>query len=185
MLRLWRAYTGVLSRRPLQTRMVTSGCLFSLGDVISQQGIERRGFDHDPTRTLRLAFYGTALFAPLVNTWLSILERVKFTSTLATVGAKVALDIGLWGPFIVGFFWTANGFLEGKTIPQVKEKVRKAYLPAVSKSVLVFGPTQALNFWLVPVQYRMLVTQTVGLGWNTFLSYSNNQSNMVLDQVGM
>lgn len=61
-------------------------------------------------------------------------------------------------------FWTANGFLEGKTPSEVKEKVKLAFLPAYTKSVMVFGPTAIVNFAFVPLQHRLLVGQTVGLG---------------------
>lgn len=43
----WAYYTASLARRPLATKMVASGTLFSVGDVIAQQGIEHRGLSHD------------------------------------------------------------------------------------------------------------------------------------------
>lgn len=237
--RIWRWYTAHLTARPLRTRMITSGLLFTVGDFISQHGIEgprtlwpeswyerqdredelrRNGIPrlitdgewvgeqedlsssaaaaatasdgavqwqsqttqgHDYVRTARLAFYGTFIFAPLVNTWLGFLERfvVIPNRPRLTIGAKVLADIGLWGPFIVSVFWSANGVLEGKSSEQVYQKWSNAFIPSISKSILVFGPTQILNFSLVPVQHRMLITQCVGLGWNTFLSYSNNIAN--------
>lgn len=137
---IWRLYTRSLATHPLRTRMIASGSLFTVGDLIAQQGLERRGMSHDPYRTLRLAFYGSVIFAPLVNTWLSVLERVKIpNSRVGTVIVKVVLDVGLWGPTIVGVFWTATGFLEMKSWEAVQEKVSRAYLPALAKSVCVFG----------------------------------------------
>jgi hypothetical protein len=106
-----------------------------------------------------------------------LLERVKLPSKTSTVLAKVALDVSIWGAFIVGVFWTSNGILEGKSPAEIHEKVSNAYLPSWCKSILVFGPSQLVNFSIVPVPHRMLVMQCVGLGWNTFLSYANNRSN--------
>lgn len=57
-----------------------------------------------------------------------------------------------------------------------------AYLPSWCKSILVFGPSQLVNFSVVPVPHRMLFMQCVGLGWNTFLSFANNRSNAALAQ---
>ncbi|KAJ9122601.1 hypothetical protein QFC22_002030 [Naganishia vaughanmartiniae] len=99
---------------------------------------------------------------------------------MSTVLAKVALDVSVWGAFIVGVFWTSNGILEGKTPPEIHEKVSHAYLPSWCKSVLVFGPSQLFNFSVIPVPHRMLFMQCVGLGWNTFLSFANNRSNAML-----
>lgn len=39
-----------------------------------------------------------------------------------------------------------------------------AFFPAYKKSLMVFGPTALVNFSVVPLQHRMTVAQTVGLG---------------------
>jgi len=173
---LWRLYTRSLATHPLRTRMVASASLFTVADVVSQQAIERRGRLHDPVRTMRLAFYGGFIFAPLVNTWLGVLEKVVIPGhKVATVALKVVLDVGCWGPTIIAVFWSMTGFLEMQSLEEVKERVRNAYFPALQKSVMVFGPSQVINFTFVPVPHRMLFTQLVGLGWNVFLSYSSGR----------
>lgn len=61
-------------------------------------------------------------------------------------------------------FWGSNGVLEGKSPSQVKAKVEMAFVKSYIKSVCVFGPTQIINFTLVPLPHRLAVQQTVGLG---------------------
>ncbi|GHJ87371.1 hypothetical protein NliqN6_3773 [Naganishia liquefaciens] len=198
---LWSRYNVLLRVHPLKTRMITSGTLFVIGDMISQHVIEERPFGpgvwsdekhataaedrqaegHVWVRTARLAFYGTFIFAPLSHNWLRLLERVKLHSKMSTVLAKVALDVSVWGAFIVGVFWTSNGILEGKSPSEIQDKVSAAYLPSWCKSILVFGPSQLFNFSVIPVPHRMLFTQCVGLGWNTFLSFANNRSNAMAE----
>lgn len=39
-----------------------------------------------------------------------------------------------------------------------------AFLPVYTKSLMVFGPTALINFAFVPLQHRLLVGQSVGLG---------------------
>ncbi len=138
---LWHLYTRSLATHPLRTRMIASGTLFSLGSCIAQHGIERRPLTaHQGRRTARMAFYGTLIFAPLVSGWLGLLERVRVPgSRVGTVALKVALDIGLWGPVIVGVFWTSTAVLEGRDIEGVKETLERNYLGAISKSFMVFG----------------------------------------------
>lgn len=212
MSRAWAWYNAHLAARPLRTRMITSLTLFTVGDFISQHGIERRSglwpeswsrnrvtndkptashaastsfkepsppSGHDYSRTSRLAFYGCFIFAPLLHTWLGFLDRrVRIPRhPRLTIVARVVADLGLWGPFIVSVFWSSQAVLEGKAWAAVQAKWANAFVPSLSKSILVFGPTQIVNFSIVPAQHRMLVSQCVGLGWNTFLSYSNNRSN--------
>lgn len=56
----------------------------------------------------------------------------------------------------------------------------QGWFPTWQKAVCVFGPTQILNFTLVPAQHRLLFVQSVGMCWNIFLSWQNNRNNKVL-----
>jgi protein Mpv17 len=80
--------------------MVASGMLFGVGDIVAQQGFEHQGLNHDIHRTSRTVFYGTFIFAPLVNTWLGVVEKVKFRSAVGTAIARTGLDVFCWGSFI-------------------------------------------------------------------------------------
>lgn len=57
-------YQGVLARRPVLTQCITTGILMATGDTIAQQGIEKKGKDHDFMRTARMASYGTGEIPP-------------------------------------------------------------------------------------------------------------------------
>lgn len=48
-----------MARRPVLTQCVTTGILMGTGDILAQQGVERKGRDHDFMRTTRMASYGT------------------------------------------------------------------------------------------------------------------------------
>lgn len=157
--RIWATYVQSLKARPLQTRMVTSGILFGIGDVVAQQGFEHRGTDHDAPRTLRTAFYGTVIFAPLVHTWLGVAERITLGGTITTLLTRTTLDVFAWGSFITTVYWTSTGLLEGKTVEDVKEKVEAVFPRALFTSWSVFGPAQLVNFAVVPPIHRMLFTQ--------------------------
>ncbi|WRT70143.1 uncharacterized protein IL334_007137 [Kwoniella shivajii] len=189
--RLWAGYTSALRAKPLRTKMIQSGVLFISADLVAQLGIEgrsiRRAFDgeegdgiYDPTRTARLSIYGSAIFAPLAHVWLGTVERVKMSSKMTTLATKLALDTCLWSPFVTFMFPTCLGLLEGKSVEEVRRKVAHGWFPTWQKAVCVFGPTQVINFTLIPLQHRLLTLQSVGLCWNIFLSWQNNKTNKLL-----
>ncbi|WVO15039.1 hypothetical protein L204_102683 [Cryptococcus depauperatus] len=188
--RLWARYTTALRERPLQTKMVQSGVLFISADLIAQIGIEgkslcKTGLDdgeevYDISRVGRMTFYGTVVFAPLAHLWLNRLEKVKLSNRLTTTLAKVCLDVSIWGPFVAFMFPTALGLLEGRSFNEISEKVAMLWFPTWQKAVCVFAPTQILNFAVVPPQHRLLVLQSVGMCWNIFLSWQNNENNKLL-----
>uniref|UniRef100_A0A4X2LZB1 Mitochondrial inner membrane protein Mpv17 n=1 Tax=Vombatus ursinus TaxID=29139 RepID=A0A4X2LZB1_VOMUR len=56
---LWRAYQQALAAHPWKVQVLTSGSLMGIGDIISQQLIEKRGLEkYEVHRTLTMAFIG-------------------------------------------------------------------------------------------------------------------------------
>ncbi|KGB78800.1 hypothetical protein I307_01704 [Cryptococcus deuterogattii 99/473] len=189
--RLWNRYTTALRERPLRTKMIQSGVLFIAADIVAQFGIEGKSLRsaisgeegdevYEPLRTARLASYGTFVFAPLAHIWLSMLERISLSNRWTSLASKVILDMTVWSPCVTFMFPTSLGLLEGKSIKEVRHKVAMGWFPTWQKAVCVFGPTQVLNFTLVPAQHRLLFVQSVGTCWNTFLSWQNNRNNKIL-----
>ncbi|GAA6042261.1 hypothetical protein JCM8097_000602 [Rhodosporidiobolus ruineniae] len=171
-----RAYNSALIRRPYATGSVTAAVLFGAGDVLAQQGIEKRGKEHDYLRTLRLSAYGGLIFAPVVTRFYAGLERIKFQSAIATTAARVAMDQVVLTPIMVGVFFTAQTFLEGKGVGEAKERLSQNWWPTLQRNWGVWFPIQIANFSIVPPQARLVVVNVVSLFWNAYLSYANGQA---------
>ena len=56
----------MLAKRPLLTQSMLTGLLFATGDITAQQLVDRKGTDHDLTRTGRMLLYGTGGFVVFV-----------------------------------------------------------------------------------------------------------------------
>ncbi|KAK0492240.1 hypothetical protein EDD18DRAFT_1183503 [Armillaria luteobubalina] len=170
---LFRAYNALLIRRPMLTQCGTAALLFGTGDIIAQQLIEKRGFrHHDLTRTVRLTFYGGALFGPVMTWWYQFLNRIQFASPTRAIVYRVWLDQAVLTPFAVGAFFTCMSVLEG--VPQeAYPRIQAAYVPTILRNWGVFIPTQIINFALVPHHMRFVVVSVVSLFWNTYLSAVN------------
>uniref|UniRef100_A0A2K5RA36 Mitochondrial inner membrane protein Mpv17 n=1 Tax=Cebus imitator TaxID=2715852 RepID=A0A2K5RA36_CEBIM len=56
---LWRAYQRALAAHPWKVQVLTAGSLMGVGDIISQQLVERRGLqEHQRSRTLTMVLLG-------------------------------------------------------------------------------------------------------------------------------
>lgn len=66
--------------------------------------------------------------------------------------------------------------MEGKSPEDVHDLVHFAFPGAYAKCVMVFAPTQIVNFTLVPLQHRLFVQQAVGLGESSCVT---NKANAV------
>ncbi|KAJ1158616.1 hypothetical protein NDU88_011304 [Pleurodeles waltl] len=94
---LWRGYQQLLSRHPWKTQLATAGTLMGVGDVISQQLVERKGLkDHDTTRTLKMMSIGFCFVGPVVGKWYQTLDRVVPGSNKTVALKKMLLDQIMW-----------------------------------------------------------------------------------------
>ncbi|CDO76323.1 hypothetical protein BN946_scf184414.g5 [Trametes cinnabarina] len=158
------------------TQCATSAVLFGSGDIVAQQLFEKKGIqNHDFMRTARLAFYGGAIFGPLLTKWLQFLDRLRFSTPTKGVIYRVYLDQGVSTPMVVGMFFGSLTLLEGKTFIAAKERIQEAYAPTLLRNWGVFIPTQIVNFAIVPPHLRFVTVGVVSLFWNAYLSAVNAQ----------
>ncbi|KAI8996219.1 hypothetical protein BD414DRAFT_512668 [Trametes punicea] len=179
---LLQAFNASLIRRPMVTQCTTAAVLFGSGDILAQQVFEKKGKDHDFVRTARLAFYGGAIFGPVLTKWLQFLERLKFSSPTKGVVYRVYLDQGVFTPMVVGMFFGSLTLLEGKGVFAAKERIQEAYVPTLLRNWGVFIPTQIVNFSLVPPHLRFVTVGTVSLFWNAYLSSVNAKKQAEIAQ---
>ncbi|GAA5861613.1 hypothetical protein JCM3774_002646 [Rhodotorula dairenensis] len=173
---LLRAYNSALVRRPYATGMVSAAFLFGAGDVLAQQGIEKKGTNHDIMRTVRLSAYGGLIFAPLITRVYGGIDRIRFSSKITTTVARVAVDQFVLTPCVLSLFFTCQSLLEGKGFTEAKRRIETSWWPTIQRNWSLWIPVQAVNFSVVPLQYRLLVVNVTSLFWNAYLSYANAQS---------
>ncbi|KAJ3195460.1 Protein required for ethanol metabolism [Irineochytrium annulatum] len=168
---IFRAYHTYLHRHPILVQSLSTGALFGLGDVIAQQAVDRKGKDHDFFRTARLMAFGGCLAGPCVAVWYPFLQKsVTAANPTANLLLRVAGDQLLFAPLFIGIFFGATGFMEGKSVDEVKDRLEKGYLPALYNNWKLWPAVQLVNFAFVPILYRSLVVNVVATGWNTYLS---------------
>ena len=57
-------------------------------------------------------------------------------------------------------------------MPQIKEKIKDNYMPALKFGALFWPAAQLINFRYVGPTYRVLYISLAGLIWNTFVRYA-------------
>ncbi|KFH45512.1 hypothetical protein ACRE_036540 [Hapsidospora chrysogenum ATCC 11550] len=171
---LFRWYNGRLAARPLLTQAVTTSILFATGDITAQQLVERRGLEkHDLTRTGRMALYGGFVFGPVATTWFNFLaRRVNPSNKRLTTMARVACDQLAFAPVMIGVFLSSMATMEGGS---PKHKLEITWWPALKANWMVWPFVQMVNFTFLPLQHRVLFANVVSIGWNSYLSWVNNQ----------
>ncbi|XP_075484524.1 protein SYM1-like isoform X2 [Primulina tabacum] len=93
------------------------------------------------------------------------------------VGTKVAVDGIIFGPLDLLLFFTYMGFSTGKSATQVKEDVKRDFLPALILEGGIWPIVQVANFRFIPVRYQLLYVNFFCLLDSCFLSWLEQQED--------
>ncbi|KAJ6732439.1 PEROXISOMAL MEMBRANE 22 KDA (MPV17/PMP22) FAMILY PROTEIN [Salix purpurea] len=95
-------------------------------------------------RVATTSLFGFAFVGPVGHFWYESLDRfirsrlVLRPNSLRFVGAKVALDGVIFGPLDLLVFFSYMGFASGKSVPQIKEDLKRDFVPALILEGVVF-----------------------------------------------
>ncbi|AMD21707.1 HFL149Wp [Eremothecium sinecaudum] len=183
---IFRFYSQSLKTHPRLTNGLSGGILFGLGDIIAQY-MEKTDAPYDPVRTLRPFVYG-ALFVSVIGVkWYRFLNNsVRINGKPAdhwmNTAARVACDQLLFAPVGIPFYFLSMAILEGGTPEQIRQKLADKWWPTLVTNWYIWPLFQTFNFTIVPVHYRLLTVNTLSIFWNTFLSYTNSEVKVLVDE---
>ncbi|XP_069971271.1 mpv17-like protein 2 isoform X2 [Penaeus vannamei] len=179
--RVRRVWSKLFGRYLWVTNTVSCGVLLGVGDGI-QQHIERaRGVStserYDWARTGRLFLVGLSQGPPhhVFYVWL---DKVLPQKNAKTVFKKIMADQFLAAPFFAVTFFLFAGLLEGKTLPEAWKEFKQKFPAVYLFDWFIWPPTQTINFYFVPLQYRVVYINCVTVVWDVFLSYMKHKDQV-------
>ncbi|EEF45915.1 protein Mpv17 [Ricinus communis] len=195
MMKLWKWYRNCLTLHPVKTQVISSGLIWGFGDVAAQsitnyttnkqqcQSDKEKGVKVDWKRAATTSLFGFGFVGPVGHFWYEGLDHfmrlrlVLHPNSLRFVASKVAIDSILFGPLDLFVFFTYMGFSNGKSVPQIKEDLKRDYLPALILEGGIWPVVQVLNFRFVPVRYQLLYVNFFCLLDSCFLSWVEQQQD--------
>ncbi|WRX32010.1 Mpv17/PMP22 - like 8 [Theobroma cacao] len=199
MLRLWKWYQNCLAIHPVKTQVISSGLIWGFGDVAAQtithstakkhrhlQSPLDEGHDiQEEDKELKINWKRVATtslfgFGFLAITGLDRYIRLRLClqpNSFRFVATKVAIDGFIFGPLDLLVFFTYMGFSAGKSFPQVKENVKRDFVPALMLEGGVWPIVQVANFRYIPVRYQLLYVNFFCLLDSCFLSWIEQQED--------
>ncbi|CAI0543313.1 unnamed protein product [Linum tenue] len=183
LLKLWGWYRNCLTSHPLKTQVISSGFLWGAGDIGAQYQDKEAEFRINWKRVATTSAFGLGFVGPVGHFWYEYLDkfirlRLKLAPKSARfVAAKVAADGIIFGPLDLLVFFTYIGFSTGKSAAQVKEDVKRDFLPSLVLEGGIWPLVQVANFRYVPVQYQLLYVNFFCLIDSAFLSWVDQQKD--------
>lgn len=147
------------------------------GDLTSQWILQQKN-EIDLKQTARFATAGLIFVGPAVRGCLVMIDRVFGpTKSLIVLAKKLILDQGICAPvFLVGNLTTLT-LLKTHSTQEVKKELERSYFSLLKLNYTFWPFVQVINFYYIPLTYRVLFGSTAALVWNTMFSYKLYNSN--------
>ena len=152
-------------RHPLLTNVTLSCCVAATSDYIAQKFIQ--GHETlDTQRTRHMVTYGFTT-APLWHLWYNMVDKYVKQSK---VWLKVLLDQTTVTPLdYIGFFAVFN-YVKGDSIEECISELKRVYFKALIPDTMFWPSVAFIGYKWIPLQYRFVYFEFLGLVWDTFLS---------------
>ncbi|KAL6985399.1 hypothetical protein U1Q18_018774 [Sarracenia purpurea var. burkii] len=196
MLKLWKWYQNCLAVHPVKTQIISSGLIWGFGDIAAQtvthySTLNKRHQFSDEDKEIMInwrrvattSLFGFGFVGPVGHFWYEGLDRLMKSRlqlqprSLRFVASKVVIDGIIFGPLDLIVFFTYMGFSTGKSATQVKEDVKRDFVPAFILEGGIWPIVQVANFRFIPVRYQLLYVNFFCLLDSCFLSWVEQQQN--------
>ncbi|CAK9818278.1 Mpv17-like protein 2 [Anthophora plagiata] len=127
-------------------------------------------YSHDYVRTKNMTVVGF-LQGPFHHWFYMFLDRVFPGRNVISVIKKTCLDQTIASPTCLGIFFVGLGVLEHKNFDAICEEVKMKLYDTWKVDCCFWPPTQCVNFFFIPLRYRVLYTNFMTMIYDIFLSY--------------
>lgn len=168
---LLRNYRRLLHEKPFFTNVLTASAFMTTGDLTSQCLLQKRD-DIDLKQTARFAIAGLIFVGPAVRGCLVMIDKIFGpTKSLTILGKKLILDQGVCAPCFLAGNITTLTLLKSQSMEEVRKELDRSYLNLLKMNYKFWPFVQVINFYFIPLTYRVIFGSSAALIWNTIFSY--------------
>lgn len=122
-----------------------------------------------------ITWFDFLLQGPGLRKWYGTLDaKCTATTRIGRTAQKVFIDQIVFAPLFLAGLLSLIGFSQHQDIDKVKEKLKNDYKDILIANYSLWPWVQILNFSVVPLNYQVLLTQTVAVFWNIYFSWRTN-----------
>ncbi|CAA7399398.1 unnamed protein product [Spirodela intermedia] len=163
-------YLGMLDARPVLTKSITAGLIFTLADL-SAQTITAPSDSFDLIRTSRMAGYGMLISGPSLHLWFNFLSRILPKRDVINTLKKIVLGQAVYGPIICTVFFSVNAALQGETASEILSRLKRDLPPTILNGLAYWPMCDFIIFRFVPVRLQPLVSNSFAFIWTIYITY--------------
>ena len=171
---VWNRYSEILAAHPVLTKAVTSGTVYTIGDVIAQRTEGTSVADLDRMRALRSMLAGLIGHGPLSHCWYQFSEFLFHDVFHCTAWwsflPKIVIDQSIWGPIWNNTYILLLGIMQRDTLANMWSDVKRTTIPLVLSGLKLWPLAHIVTYGLIPVENRLLWVDTVEIVWVVILA---------------
>jgi len=172
-----------MTKHLLLFNTVSSGGLMMFGDIAAQKLEEKLGEKEaglDLARVARMTAVGT-LQGPMHHYFYTWVDRIMPKTDAKTVFNKIMLDQFVASPlFIFSYFYPA-GLFEGHSVHECNEELKEKFWTVYKADWIIWPPCQFINFYFLPLRYRVLYINAITTLYNVFLCYIKHKQKKIVE----
>lgn len=194
-----KSYRRTLEKRPYLVQAIQAGLLMGAGDLCAQTFFpSSETVNIDYVRTLKFCSIGFAfvvrtnsclsnifcswisfpcLQGPCVRLWYGVMDKaIKVKSPAARTIIKVGMDQLIFAPIFTAALVSTISYTQDRSVQSIKDKLRAQYTDILLCNYYVWPWVQIVNFRFVPLNYQVLLTQSVAFLWNIYVSWKTHST---------
>lgn len=173
--KVWSAYGNSLAKRPLLTKMATTGVIYGAGDLTSQFLTpylnNQKEWRFDTRRFLGQTAFGFLLLGPFFHQYFRVLDLVVKSTGWTGAFYKLLLDQTFGATIIITGFTSWSVLFKGGSFNDVVTTLGSSFIDFYKLNLMVWPAAGVINFGLIPTHYRTLFANIVSFFWSGLLSY--------------
>lgn len=160
----------------LYTNIIISMSSSSLGDAIEQNvelvSKDQETFESKRNFNMSVTGFGSGL---LCHTWYKYIDKKIVGSTIGVAMKKMVLDQIFISPLCIANLFFTLALLERTSFKKALEEIYdKAWKMYVAEWV-VWPPAQLINFYVIPLKFRVFFDSCISLGYDVYYSYVRHE----------
>ena len=169
-------YNKLLFAHPVKTKAVGTGVTYLFSDMTAQAietqrpGAPTVAPQDRAARALKFGAIGALWIGPVLSSWFNLMDRFVPGSSRRAILVKLIADQLLMAPPLLGSMFCVTALSNGSSLCMIEEKLRLRLLPTWGNSLVVWAPVSLLQQAMVPLHYRVAVSNLVSYFWDTYLS---------------
>ncbi|XP_072973943.1 uncharacterized protein [Typha angustifolia] len=147
-------YLRMIESRPVLTKSLTAGAIFTAADVSCQMITFGPDDPLDLIRTLRMAGYGMLISGPSLHLWFNFVSKILPKRDVITTFKKMFLGQAVYGPIINIVFFSLNAAVQGETIAEIIARLKRDLIPALKSGLMYWPVCDFVTFKFIPIRLQ-------------------------------